>query len=77
MRLEHVEIPENCFIVGDLTNINQKNKRDISFEEVSYLLIEYSYIEVDFSTGFNVDKLQNMIIENFHKVAKSRIDELN
>ena len=56
MWLEHVEIPENCFIVGDLTNINQKNKRKISFEEVSNLLTDkYSYIEVDFSTGFNVD----------------------
>jgi hypothetical protein len=44
-------------IVGDLSKINEKNKRAMSFEEVANSFTGFSYIEVDISTGFNLDQL--------------------
>ena len=48
----------------------------MSFEEVSNLFEEYSYTEVNITTGFNLDHLQNIIIERLHRDAKFKLQEL-
>ncbi len=44
-------------MVGDLRKINEENKRDMSYEEVSNIFEGVSYLEINFNTGFNVDQL--------------------
>jgi hypothetical protein len=46
---------KNCLIVGDLSNINEENHRAMSYEEVSNLFEGYLYIEINLTTGFNLD----------------------
>jgi hypothetical protein len=45
----------------------------MSFEEVSNLFEGYSYTEVNITTGFNLDHLQDIIVERFHKDAKLKL----
>ena len=48
----------------------------MSFEEVSNLFEGYSYTEVNITTGFNLDHLQNIIVERLHQDAKSKFQVL-
>ena len=48
----------------------------MSFEEVTNLFEGYSYTEVNITTGFNLDHLQNIIIERLHQDAKSKFQVL-
>jgi hypothetical protein len=48
----------------------------MSYEEVSNLFEGYPYIEVNITTGFNIDQIKERIIEGLHKDAKRKIKQL-